>query len=328
MSSFENNVNRRKAITLGLMGIAPSLFASKASFSSTELANAFSTVDAKVVLLGTKGGPRVGGHRSNPANALVCAGRTYIIDAGMGVTNQLIKAKIDLESIRTVLISHMHSDHELEFGNLIYNVWVAGLLRKPITAFGPVGLEQMAADFWKLNRADIATRMVDEGRVDPSRFLITRDLGGSGGPVTQDAAVRITYLTTPHPPLKNLAYRFDTPHGSAVFSGDTAYFPALANFALGADVLVHETLYVPGVDALVKRASGGAELRDHLLESHTAAEKVGLIAAKAGVKKLVLSHFVPGDMEWITDDMWRAEASKHFDGEIIVGRDLLEIPLR
>lgn len=54
---------------------------------------------------------------------------------------------------------------------------------------------------------------------------------------------------------------------------------------------------------------------------------MGQIAARARAKKLVLSHFVPGDMEWITDAMWRDEAAKQYDGEIVVGRDLMEIPL-
>lgn len=282
---------------------------------------------AKLVLLGTKGGPRVGGNRSSPANALIVDGVTYIIDTGMGVTAQVVKAGIDLASIRTILISHMHSDHQLEFGNLVYNIWVSGALRQPIDAYGPAGLEDMARDFWQLNRLDVATRMEDEGRADPSKLLRAHDFTKKNGLVMQDERVKVTAFTTPHPPLENLAYRFETPYGVVVYSGDTAYNPALADFARDADVLVHEVLYLPGVDALVKRANGTPAFRKHIVESHTAAEQVGMIAAQARAKKLVLSHFGPGDMEWITDEMWRAETATHFGGEIVVGRDLLEIPL-
>jgi ribonuclease BN (tRNA processing enzyme) len=63
----------------------------------------------------------------------------------------------------------------------------------------------------------------------------------------------------------------------------------------------------------------------HLLASHTAAEDCGRIAAEAGVKTLVLSHFVPADDPQITEKMWADAARRHFGGRIIVGRDLMEI---
>ncbi|MGQ9365713.1 MBL fold metallo-hydrolase [Azospirillum sp. ST 5-10] len=315
-------IGRRTALRLGAAAAA-----SAALPGALRAQGAPEAKGARVVLLGTKGGPRVGGRRSNPANALVVDGGTYVVDTGMGVTRQLVAAGIDLGSIRAIFVSHHHSDHQLEFGNLVYNVWAAGALKRPIDAYGPPGVEQMAADYWRLNRLDVATRMADEGRADPAALLRAHDFAAKAGAVMSDERVRVSAFTTPHPPLENLAYRFETPYGSVVFSGDTAYNPALAEFARDADVLVHEVLYVPGVDALVKRVNGSPAFRNHLLESHTAAEQVGMIAAQAGVKTLVLSHFVPGDMEWITDDMWRDEAAKHFKGDIVVGRDLLEIPL-
>ncbi|WP_068085532.1 MBL fold metallo-hydrolase [Novosphingobium rosa] len=283
---------------------------------------------AKLVLLGTKGGPRVGGKRANPANALVVDGNAYIIDAGLGVTAQCVKAGLNLADIRAIFISHMHSDHELEFGNLVYNIWAAGALHRPIDAYGPAGLEAMAADFWRLNHMDIATRMVDEGRVDPASLLRTHDFIARQGHVMTQDGVSVTAFTTPHPPIEDLAYRFETPHGSIVITGDTAYNPALADFARDVDVLVHEVLYVPGVDELVKRAHGTSTFRNHLINSHTTAEQVGMIATRARAKKLVLTHFVPGDMDWITDDMWRQAVARHYKGEIVVGRDLMEVPLR
>jgi len=325
-ASFSVPSSRRAFLGMGAIAAASALVPAlplRAAAPAPESARG-----ARLVLLGTKGGPRVGGKRSNPANALIVDGSTYVIDTGMGVTAQIVKAGIDLASIRSIFISHMHSDHQLEFGNLVYNIWAAGALRQPITAYGPAGLEQMAADFWRLNRLDVATRMADEGRADPATLLQAHDFTARSGAVMQDDKVKVSAFTTPHPPLQNLAFRFETPYGSVVYSGDTAYNPALADFARGADVLVHEVLYVPGVDALVKRANGTSAFRNHLIESHTTAEQVGMIAARAGVKKLVLSHFVPGDMDWITDAMWRDEVARHYKGEIIVGSDLMDVPLR
>jgi len=52
---------------------------------------------------------------------------------------------------------------------------------------------------------------------------------------------------------------------------------------------------------------------------------VGRIAAAAGVKTLVLSHFVPGDDPTITDAMWTEGVRAHFKGEVVVGRDLMSL---
>lgn len=79
--------------------------------------------------------------------------------------------------------------------------------------------------------------------------------------------------------------------GSVVFSADTIYFPPLAEFARGADILVHGAIYGPGVDRLVARVGNGARLKEHLLASHTLAEAVGRIAASGGVGLLALIHW-------------------------------------
>jgi ribonuclease BN (tRNA processing enzyme) len=96
-------------------------------------------------------------------------------------------------------------------------------------------------------------------------------------------------------------------------------------FAKGADVLVHEVMYLPGVEVLVKRLPNATRLREHIIASHTVPEDVGKIAAQAGVKTLVLSHFVPGDDPSITDEQWAEGVRKYFSGRIIVGKDLMEI---
>jgi ribonuclease BN (tRNA processing enzyme) len=84
-------------------------------------------------------------------------------------------------------------------------------------------------------------------------------------------------------------------------------------------------MYLPGVEALVRRLPNATRLREHLLASHTLPEDVGKIAAQAKVKTLVLSHFVPGDDPSITDEDWTQGVRKHFSGRIIVGKDLMEL---
>src|SRR5262249_42945883 len=143
------------------------------------------------------------------------------------------------------------------------------------------------------------------------------------GVVLENEEVKVSAALVRHPPVAPAyAFRFDGKDRSVVISGDTAYAPELAGFARGADVLVHEAMYVPAVEALINRVPNAARLRAHLMNSHTSTEDVGRIAASAGVKALVLSHLVPGDDSSITDEQWAEGARRHFRGRIVVGKDL------
>jgi ribonuclease BN (tRNA processing enzyme) len=311
-------IDRRNALKLAL-GSAAALAA------PAVLAQAQAKPRTKIVFLGTKGGPRVGVGPSNPANLVIVNDTPFVIDCGMGVSHQLLSAGVPLESVKYIFISHHHSDHNLEYGNLVYNAWATGL-STPIHSFGPKGIEAMTQTYWELNKFDVETRIEDEGRPDPRKLLIAKDID-EDGVVLQTADVKVTAFRTPHPPITdNFAYKFETPDGTIVFSSDTAYNPKLAEFAKGADVLVHEAIYLPWVDRLVTRVKNGATLKKHLLESHTSAEDVGRIADAAQVKVLVMSHLVPGEPD-VTDDNWSSEAKKHFKGRLIVARDLTELTL-
>jgi ribonuclease BN (tRNA processing enzyme) len=90
-------------------------------------------------------------------------------------------------------------------------------------------------------------------------------------------------------------------------------------------VLVHEAFYPEAVEKMVKGRANAEPLRQHLLASHTSAEDCGRVAAAAGVKTLVLSHFVPAEDPPISDAMWAEAAGKYFTGKIVVGRDLMEV---
>src|SRR6201996_9145900 len=309
-------IDRRDALKLALGTAAVALAAP---------AHAQAKPRTKIVFLGTKGGPRVGIGASNPANLVMVNDTPIVIDCGMGVSRQLVAAGVPIPSIKYIFISHHHSDHNLEYGNLFYNAWAAGL-STPIHSFGPKGIEAMTKAYWELNKFDVDTRIEDEGRPDPRPLLIARDIA-EDGVVLQTPDVKVTAFRTPHPPIvDNFAYKFETPDGVIVFSSDTDYNPKLAEFAKGADVLVHEAIYLPWVDKLVARVQNGATLKKHLLDSHTAAEDVGRIADAANVKVLVMSHLVPGDLD-VTDEQWLGEAKKAFKGRIIVARDLMELKL-
>jgi ribonuclease BN (tRNA processing enzyme) len=278
----------------------------------------------RLILLGTKGGPRVGEDRKNPSTLLLINGTPYLVDCGYGASRQLIAAGVPINKLRYIFITHHHSDHNLEYGVLLNNAWATGSPMR-VDAYGPPGLEKMTQDFFEYMKFDIDTRIVDEGRPDLRKLVGAHDFDRPGV-VLQNDDVKVSACLVRHPPIKQAyAYRFDAKDRSVVISGDTTYAPELAAFAKGADVLVHEVMYLPGVEALLKRVPTASRLREHLLASHTVPEDVGKIAAAAGVKTLVLSHFVPGDDPSITDEQWAEGARKFFKGRIIVGKDLMEI---
>lgn len=276
--------------------------------------------DARVVLLGTKGGPTPSAIRAPACTAIVIGSMLYLIDCPNGVAGQLAKAGISLHQLSQVFVTHNHSDHVLDAASLLILAWGSGLT-SPVTLHGPPPLRKIIEQGVSASSYDIAARMREEGR-PPLKRLIHVEERTLGGAVYRDARVRVTSATVDHYTVKPaFAYRFDTPTRSIVISGDTTYSDNLVHLAKGADLLIHEAMYLHGVDQL---AAGNASLKDHLLRSHSTTEQVGLVAARAGVKKLVLSHLVPV-FPSITDEMWLAGVRKNFKGEAIVGRDLQEV---
>ena len=278
----------------------------------------------RLILLGTGGGPRPRKANSASAQVIVANDTAYVIDCGNGVARQLAFAGVPLAKLRHVFITHHHSDHNADYGNLIWLAWTAGL-RIRVDTWGPPPLEKMTKLFFEMNAYDINTRVADEGRVPLIPLVHVHELS-QGGPVMQDENVKVTAALVHHPPVvPAFAYRFDAVDRSIVISGDTAPSDNLIKLAKGVDVLVHDALYVPGVDRLVARVPNAATLKQSIMSHHTTAEDAGRVAQAAGVKMLVLSHLVPPDDPAITDQMWIDAARVHFRGPVIVGKDLLEI---
>ena len=278
----------------------------------------------RLLLLGTGGGPRPRTATSAPAQVIVANGVPYVVDCGDGVSRQLVTAGVPLTSLRHIFITHQHSDHNADYGNLIWLAWASGL-RTQVDSWGPPPLADMTRLFFEMNAFDINTRIADEGRISPVALVRAHELT-NGGVVLQDESVRVTAAVVNHPPIQHaFAYRFDAPDRSIVISGDTAVSKNLIALAQGSDVLVHEALWVPAVDRIVAKIANATTLKEHIINSHTSAEDCGKVAAAAGVKTLVLSHLVPSDDPAISDQMWIDAAKKHFRGTVVVGKDLMEI---
>lgn len=278
----------------------------------------------KLFLLGTGGGPRPRAANSAAAQVIVSGGMAYVVDCGDGVARQMVSAGVPLATLRHIFITHQHSDHNADYGNLVLLAWTAGL-RTRVDTWGPPPLERMTTLFFEMNQYDIDTRISNEGRVPLIPLVAAHELR-AGGAVMSDERMRVTATLVDHPPVvPAFAYRFDAPDRSIVISGDTAPSDNLVKLAAGADVLVHSVMYPEAIDRLVAKVPNAAALKESILAHQTSAEDAGRIAQEAGVKTLVLSHFVPPDDPAVTESMWAAAARRHFRGTVIVGRDLLEV---
>jgi ribonuclease BN (tRNA processing enzyme) len=279
---------------------------------------------SRLILLGTAGGPTPKPNRSAPAQVIVVNGASYVIDCGNGVARQMVLAKLKLSSMKSVFLTHHHSDHNADYGNLLLLAWATDLTKR-IDTYGPPPIVEMTRQFLELNDYDIRTRIADEGR-PPLKDLIVPHVVSGAGPVMQDENVKVTAAVVEHPPVTPaLAYRFDCPDRSIVISGDTRPSKNLIELAKGADVLVHEVMHLPSIETLIASDTNAKTLREHLLASHTTCEEVGKVATEAGVKTLVLSHFVPGGYPFLKDEVWFDAVRPYFSGNLIVGHDLQEI---
>lgn len=326
MTSKPQHPTRRDFMRLALAaGAAATAAASSWPAQAQSITSpASATAGTRLILLGTKGGPTPSALRAAPANVLLIDGQPYVVDCGNGVAQQLVKAGIKLPQIRDIFLTHQHSDHNADLGNLVLLAWATGLAT-PVQMYGPPGMRRMMDDFVRMNAIDIAVRIKEEGRPPLRPLIKTHEFSGPRV-VLENDQVKVTAALVDHYTLKPaFAYRFDSKDRSVVFSGDTAYNDNLIQLAKGADVLVHEVMYLPALEKLMRTVDNAPTLLDHLVKSHTSTAQVGLVAARAGVKTLVLSHFVPGGDPGITDEMWSAEARKQFSGEIIVGKDLMVI---
>ncbi len=281
-------------------------------------------------ILGSKGGPAIRPRGPSPTSMLLdIDGRLIVIDCGLGVTRGFVETGHALTKLATILVTHHHSDHNLEFGNLIHTAWTAGL-GTPVRAFGPKGLASMWPAFCALNAFDIATRIADEGRPPLQPLVSVTDY--AEGLVLEEDGLTVEALRNHHPPVvDSFALRLTIRRAGGdrviVFSGDTAFIPEMITFAQGADLLVHEALYGPGVDRLVAKTPNAARLREHLMASHTLAEDVGRIAREAGVGHLVLNHLVPADDPLTTPAHWEAAVRTAYAGPLTIARDGLRIDL-
>jgi ribonuclease BN (tRNA processing enzyme) len=232
----------------------------------------------RLILLGTGGGPRPRRASSAPAQVLVINNTPYVVDCGDGVARQLVFANVALPTLRHIFLTHHHSDHTADYGNLIWLAWAAGL-RTRIDTWGPPPLEKMTKLFFEMNGSDISSRIADERRVPLVPLVHVHELS-QGGNVMKGENVTVTAAVVNHPPVTlAFGYRFDARDRSIVISGDTARSDSLIELARGADILVHSAVYLPAVDRLVARVPNAPALKQSIIAGQTAVEEAGRVSS-------------------------------------------------
>lgn len=255
--------------------------------------------------LGTMGGPIASSLRAQPANLLLQNGfGAVLIDSGDGAADQLEKAGVRLGSLGTVILSHLHLDHSAGLYGIIgrrLQEHTPGEIR----IYGPPGTRQVVAQITASQSyvADLLGTDPASANLAPTTVTVVEITEGSTFTV---GAAKVSATTNTHygfaggtpdaARFQSLSYRFDLPGRSILYTGDTGPSADVERLAAGADLLVSEIIDPDQAlaDLRVSRpdipAMADHALRNHFAEQHLTAEAIGGLAARAGVKALVLTH--------------------------------------
>ena len=272
----------------------------------------------RVVLLGT-GNPNPDPERSGPAVAVIAGGSVYLVDAGPGVVRRAEAARrrgvaeLAQPALKTVFLTHLHSDHTLGLPDLMFSPWV--LERSaPLAVYGPRGTRAMTDHLARAYAADVRIRL--DGWQPQNRTgqrVQAHDI--RPGLVYADSNVRVTAFRVPHGSVPDaLGYRFETADRVIVISGDAAFSEAVIAACNGCDVLVHEVYSDSGFSRLPP------EWQRYHGYFHTSASDLARLASRARPGVLVLYHTLTWGgvpREYIVEEIRRG-----YGGRVVLANDL------
>ena len=272
----------------------------------------------KLTLLGT-GCPSPSHLRYGPSSLVSYEGTNYLIDAGSGVTQRLSEAGIKPGEIDYFFITHLHSDHIVDLYQLFISGWHTGRETK-FKVFGPKGLKSHFDKIFEAYKEELDLRKEWEKRpnVEGLAYEITEI--NNELKIELDNATIESVKVDHHPVDPAFGYKFILGPKNIIFSGDTRYCEVLEKSSKDADILVHEVFV--GLDYDPIRMS--LDTIENISDYHTTPEEIGVLASNASVKKLILNHFVP---PVFNEDVLVERIAKHFDGEIVVGKDLMQFDI-
>lgn len=237
--------------------------------------------------------------RAQACVAITAGQDLYIIDAGAGSPLTINLARESLTNLRGILLTHFHSDHIAAIGDLNLLSWVAGR-SQPLEIFGPEGVERVVAGFNEAYALDAGYRVAHHGaELLPPELYEMHALAIEPGIVFERDGLVVRAFEVDHRPISPaVGYRFDFRGRSVVISGDTVAAAALREAARDADLLLHDAISLPIIQAMESgaRAAGRqrqAKILHDIQEYHASTTSLPELALEAGVQQLALYHLVP-----------------------------------
>ena len=277
----------------------------------------------RVVMLGT-GTPRPDPNRSGPATAIIVNDTPYLIDFGPGVIRRATAAYENGvaalgfagTNIKTVFLTHMHSDHTVGYPDLIFTPWVMGR-QEPLTVYGPNGIKAMTEHVLKAWQIDIDGRTSGINQRDVTGYKVTAH-EIAPGVVYRDRNVTVTAFSVRHEEMvDSFGFRFDTPDRCIAISGDTSPTQAIIDHSRGCDVLIHEAYSEASHQEVSPRSQ--AFRRCH----HTSAPELAAIANEVKPGLLVIYHRSnAGGRSMEPEDVLLDEIRQTYKGPVVMGHDL------
>ncbi|MGI0071859.1 MAG: MBL fold metallo-hydrolase [Thermoplasmata archaeon] len=218
-----------------------------------------------------------------------------VLDLGFGTLPRLLE-HCSAREVSAVFVTHAHSDHCVD----LHGLYRARSLPEPPSPPLPIyALPDVVTRVGGLDGPEGPDRMRQRCAVHPVGPDETWEVG----------PFRLRTAALPHF-IPNLGVRVEVEGLTIAYTGDTGPTPRVAEFARGVDLFVCEATY------LEAPREGGERF---LL---TAAE-AGRYAREAGVARLMLTHFWPGEER----SRSRAEAAREFAGEILLAEEGLSLSL-
>jgi len=291
-----------------------------------------------VVLCGT-GSPIAAAGRAAACTAVMAGGHFFVVDVGPAAANNLGVWRLPLERLDGLLLTHFHSDHIGDIGEVSTQSWIAGR-PGPLPVYGPPGVDRVVAGFQEAYALDRGYRVTHHGSTNMplANGTMTAHTVTLPGPdesaVVFDAdGLRVTAFRVDHTPVEPAyGYRFDFGGRSVVVSGDTKKVQNLVRHAQGASVLVQEALNEHMIEAVSHAAAAAgktrlSQLSNDILSYHTTPVQAVEMARDAGVQVLVLTHLVPAPRNRFVEWLFLRGTSGLWDGEILMGKDGMHIAL-
>lgn len=292
-----------------------------------------------VGLCGT-GSPFPDPDRSAPCTLVIAGKQMFLFDSGSGSARQINQMGFSTGSLRGVFITHFHSDHMDGLGEVLMTRWAQQTDNKPLTVYGPTGIEQVMRGFRKAYAADTGYRTAHHGEdIMPPALagaLVAEfeAVQGQYTVVLQQPDLLIESFLVNHAPVSPaVGYRIRYKDRTVVLSGDTTSDQQVKNAARNADLLIHEALSPELVGrlqdtALQNKRSKLAKIFADIPSYHATPEQVAELARDAQVSHVVLNHIVPPLPLPPLREIFLGRSKEIFNGPFRIGEDgdLISLP--